>query len=455
MLKKARKIVSPLLLLLTFALVLSACGGNNGGSNSSNGKAASPSASGEASSGKQTTISFWAAAVTPERNAFFEEIIKEFETANPNIKVDYLGVPGDLAAYEQKLNVAIASNQAPDITNNFKAEYITRGVLEPLDTYFDGWDQKDLIAPGTIESNRLLDTKEGKLYAIPYSSQTWNMWLRPDWFAEAGMPIPETWDQFFDAVAKLTDKSKDRYGLSIRGGAGSANTLEMLMYAYSGIKDYFTADGKATINDPLHVEFVDKYLGAYNVYTPEDDLNKGWTELAATYQSGKAAIVVHNLGSASSHEKAFGGDYTKFQAAPFPKSVKGTQGHPGLMPLGLTMSKTAKDKDAVWKFMTFYLSKDVNSRYSKLYGEIPANLDAAKDAWVQDLPYMKSAADLLASPDTSFAGTPYYLPGYNNVQKTVEPMIQKVMAKKMTAQEMLNEWAKLLEAEKAAQAAAK
>ncbi|MNN77977.1 hypothetical protein D3C81_1944880 [compost metagenome] len=120
------------------------------------------------------------------------------------------------------------------------------------------------------------------------------------------------------------------------------------------------------------------------------------------------------------------------------------------MPLGLTMSKTAKDKDAVWTFMTFYLSKEINSKYAKLYGEIPANKEAAKDAWVQELPYMKSAAELLASKDTKFAQNPYYLPGYNNVQKNMEPMIQKVMAKKMTARELLDEWAKQLEKEKAA-----
>lgn len=429
-------------LTLAASLALTACG--KGGD-----EAAKPGADG-AGSAKKTTISFWAAAVTPERNAFFESVVKQFQEKNPNITVDYLGVPGDLSAYEQKLDVAIAAGQAPDITNDFKADYIARGAYEPLDEYFSKWENKDQISAGPLQSNRLLDAKEGKLYALPYSSQTWNLWVRPDWFKEANVQLPDTWDQFFDGVKKLTDKSKGRYGLSIRGGAGSANTLEMLMYAYSGIPEYFTKEGKATINDPLNVEFVEKYLGAYNVYTPEDDLNKGWTELAATFQSGKTATVIHNLGSASSHEKAFGGDRSKFMAVTFPKSIKGDRVHPGLMPLGLTMSKTSKDKEAVWKFMTFYLSKEINSQYGKLYGEIPANKEAAKDAWVQELPYMKSAAELLASPDTKFAKNPYYLSGYNNVQKNVEPMIQKVMAKKMTAKELLDEWAKLLEKEKAA-----
>lgn len=431
------------LVAASLMLALAGCGSNKAANTSTTG-----GNSDSAGKDEQTTISFWAAAVTTERNAFFEKIIKQFEEENPNIKVDYLGVPGDISAYEQKVNVAISAEQAPDIMNNFKADLLSRDVLEPLDSYFDSWSDKDLISSELIASNRKLDTKEEKLYALPYSSQTWNLWLRPNWFEEASLQLPDTWDQFFDDIAKLTDKSKDRYGLSIRGGAGSANTLEMLMYSYSGITDYFTPEGKATISDPLHAEFLDKYLGAYNVYTPEDDLNKGWSELAATFQSDKAAIVVHNLGSASSHEKAFGGDYSKFEAAQFPKSVKGYREHPGLMPLGLTMTKTAKNKEAAWKFMTFYLSHDINSQYAKLYGEIPANKDAAGDTWVQDIPYMKSASDMLNSPDTHFADTPYYLPGYSNIQKKVESMIQKVMTKKMTGAEMLSEWAKLLEAEK-------
>ncbi|WP_438446047.1 ABC transporter substrate-binding protein [Gorillibacterium sp. sgz5001074] len=448
-----RKMKLGLTLALSTTLIAAAagCGSKDESPAASAAPAGTAASTSSAAPAKETKISFWAAAVTPERNAFFEGVVKEFMEKYPNIKVEYLGVPGDLAAYEQKFNVAVSAGQAPDITNNFKADMIARGLLEPLDGYLEKWSGKDQINAANLTSNRAMDTKEGKLYAMPYSTQTWNMWVRPDWFKDAGIPVSDSWDQFFEDIKKLTDKSKERYGLSIRGGAGSANTLEMLMYSYSGIQEYFTKEGKATINDPLHVQFVEKYLGAYNVFTPEDDLNKGWTELAATFQSGKTAVVVHNLGSASSHEKAFNGDRTKFQAVPFPKSVKGTRVHPGLMPLGLTMSKTAKDKDAVWTFMTFYLSKETNSKYAKLYGEIPANKEAAKDAWVQELPYMKSAADLLASPDTKFAQNPYYLAGYNNVQKSMEPMIQKVMSKKMTAKEMLYEWAKLLEKEKAAQ----
>jgi multiple sugar transport system substrate-binding protein len=363
--------------------------------------------------------------------------------------MEYLGVPGDVIGYRQKWDVALASGTDPDITNDFTSKQVQVGALEPLDKYFNKWDDRKSINPALIARNRSFDPKGHLLYALPYGAQPWVMWIRPDWFKAAGLKIPETWDEFFAVVPKLTDKSKGVYGLSIRGGGGSANTLEMLMYSYSGIQNYFDKKGKSTINDPKNVEFVERYLRLYNVVTPEDDLTKSWTQLAATFQSGKAAIIAHNLGSASSHEKAFAGDRGKFMAIPFPKSIKGYRQHPGLMPLGLTMSKNAKDKAAVWKFLTFYLSKEINSAYGKLYGEIPANMESADDTWIHEIPYMETSSKLLTSPETKFGSNPFYLPGYTTIQAKIEPSIQMVMLKQKTAKQLLDEWAKMLEKEKA------
>lgn len=119
---KRTALVSAALLLL-----LAGCGGNNGGNNGGDSAAAADNGAGKAASGEKAKISFWAAAVTTERNAFFEEIVKQFEQENPDIDVDYLGVPGDLAAYEQKVNVAISADQAPDVMNDFKSDLLARG----------------------------------------------------------------------------------------------------------------------------------------------------------------------------------------------------------------------------------------------------------------------------------------------------------------------------------------
>lgn len=415
----------------------------------SSGSAASSAApSGGSSSGSDNspvTVTFWGAAISADRTSFFTDFQKKVHETYPNITLDFLGVPGSLDDYRQKLDVAINAGTAPDITNDFRPALVTNGYYQNLNDYFDKWDKKDEINTELIKSNKTYDPKGTGLYALPYSSQTWNMWVRPDWLKEKGMSTPTNWNDFFTAVQKMTDKSKNRYGLAIRGGAGSANTLEMLMYSYSGITNYFTADGKSTINDPKNIEFVQKYLGCYNQYTAQDDLTKSWTQLANAFQSGKAGVVVHNLGSGASMTKAFNSDTTKYQAAMFPASDKGYVLHPGLMPLGLSMSSSCKNKDAAWKVMTLYLSKDVNLAYAKLYGEIPANKEAAQDSFFKNTQYMSVGVDLETSDKVKFNDTPYYLPAYTNIQTQMEPMIQKVMSGQMSAKDMLDKWASLLE----------
>lgn len=391
-------------------------------------------------------VTFWAAAVSEDRQSFFDWFAEYVSEVYPDIELEMLGVPGNLNDYRQKLDIAIQAGTAPDITNDFRPQLVTNGYYENLNTYFSEWEDKELVDEELVKSNKTYDPSGEGLYALPYSSQTWNMWARTDWLKDNSLEIPTTWEGFFDDLETLTDKSKDQYGMAIRGGGGSANTLEMLMYSYSGITNYFDENGKSTLKDPLHVEFLQKYLvDSYGKYTAEDDLTKGWTELASAFQSGKAGFVFHNLGSAKSMMEAFEGDTDKFAAAEFPESKQGYIVHPSLMPLGLSMNSESKNKEAVWKVMSLYLSKEVQEKYCELYGEIPANKEARGADFFKNTQYMQIGTFILESENVKFNDTPYYLPTYSNIQADMEANIQAVMTGNMSPEELLEQWGQALE----------
>lgn len=429
-----QKLVKAVLLVLMASVALAGCGNANQG----NVATSDPQA-------EQVTISFWIGNVIPERSKFWEEeVIKPFEEKYPNIKVEFLGIPGPP---NEKIDIALAAGSPPDVAYPvFSANYINQGVFEPLDSYYENSALFGKINEDAVNTVRSVDDKNQMLYAIPSTLSPWNIWIRPDLFAEAGVKEPGTWDEFFDAAVKLTDKSQGKYGFSIRGGSGSAKTLEFLMYSYSGIPSMFTEDGKSTINDPLHVEFLEKYLGLYNIATPEDDVTKGWTELLATFQSGKAAMIAHNLGAGVPLEEAFEGDLSKFKMLPYPKSVKGTQVHPAVLPGAFPMFKDSKNKDAAWKLIEFISEKTQNNEYAKLIAEIPLNSENLDEPWLKEREYMVAGAELINSPDTHVYTMPHFLPEYTtSYSNYVEPNIQKVMLNNMTAQEMLDDWATNLE----------
>lgn len=398
--------------------------------------------------GEPVKLTMWTSATTPERKVIYQNCFNKFMEQNPDIKVEYLGVPGDPGQFTQKLDMALAAGEGPDMGIFCTPSYIQRGALEPLDSYLEKSELKTMLSQDVLDRTKELDQKDGKLYGIIPMGLVNCMWIRSDWFQDAGLPVPETWDQFFEAVEKLTDKAQDRYGLSIRGGSGSAQNLEYLMYAYSGLTDYFTADGKCTINDAAHVEFCDKYLGAFGNYTPDDDLTKGWVELAATFQSGKCGIIVHNLGSANAHEEAFKGDKTKFQAISFPVSKQGYRVHSAFRSdAAFTINSACKNKEQAWKFTEFMCTDD-----SAVYdlgqegGAVPLAENLQKDPKLDNFPYLKQGVQMISDPTLKYSANPYWLPDYSSIWvNTAEPNIQKVMAGKMTSQEMLDQWAAAME----------
>ena len=100
-----------------------------------------------------------------------------------------------------------------------------QGWLVPLENLGADYDVDDLLPP--IRAGL---TYEGKLYAAPFYGESSMIMYRKDLFEAAGITMPDspTWDQVADAARKLTDKSKEIYGICLRGKAGWGENMAFL-----------------------------------------------------------------------------------------------------------------------------------------------------------------------------------------------------------------------------------
>lgn len=405
-----------------------------------------PSAS--AGSQQKVKITVWSEFITPERTEYVERMAKLYEEQNPNVKVDVTPLPDKadkkiLTAYEAGQGPDVFLSSGPDVSTHINGDYII-----PLDKYFDTWAAKDKILTSALDTVRDYDiTGQKRLLYIPNGISVTVIWVRTDWLREAGVPEIKTWDNFFEAAKLMTDKKAKRYGLSIRGGNGGAKFLERQMYAYSGLLSLFDENGKCTLNDPKNVEFVKRYFELYNKQTAEGDLNYGWTELSAAFDSGAAGMIIHNLGSASDHMKAFKGDTSKFQALGMPLNDNKTSVNLMLQPGGMTISKTCKNPDVAWDFITFMTTGEPVSEYARAWGVIPVDRDVLANAqWINETPWFKASADLLLNDSTLFYNQYPWLPGRNAAYSEIDTQSQYVMIGQMSAQEMCDNWAEMVQA---------
>ncbi len=399
------------------------------------------SSGGGAGSDGNVTITFWDNNGGPAREPIYKELISRFEAANPTIKVEYVGIPS--ASVQQKYDTAIAGGETPDVggvTTSYLAHLVGQEALAPLDDRINGGPLKDKLLPSLVETVRQT-APDGKLYIVPSSANLDIIWYRTDWFSEAGIEPPKTWDEFITAATKLTDVGANRYGYTIRGGAGSVFQLISEAYAYSGVDNFFK-DGRSTLNDQANAELVDKVADLYKKATPEADINNSFTQMIAQFTGGSVAMMHHNLGSYSDVTKALG---DKVAAIPLPVGPSGKRTIVPNPTDGFAVFKNSENQDAAWKFAEFLTSAESNSYWNEKVGQIPANTDVRSAAWIDSAAHVKMALGVLEDPATVLVPAPVYLPQYSSITKTEsEPQYQKVLLGELSAQQFLDDMAKKL-----------
>lgn len=168
----------------------------------------------------KTTIHFWN-AYTGSDGDILREFVKEFnETNEDGIVVEMDIMPGD--TFNQKLPQAISTNTAPDVVlwgYDALGSYVEEGAFASVDDYWEkGNVPKDDFYPSVLE----LYNVDGVQYEIPFvafgaSYYYWNK----DLFKAAGLD-PEkpatTWDEVAEYARKITDASRNIYGIGVHSG---------------------------------------------------------------------------------------------------------------------------------------------------------------------------------------------------------------------------------------------
>ncbi|QUQ64276.1 ABC transporter substrate-binding protein [Kutzneria sp. CA-103260] len=412
--------VKTIALVLACALAMAACGDDGGGG--------------------AETITFWDNNGGPARTPVLQHLIAEFERANPDVHVEYVGIPS--SSVQQKYDTAIAGGATPDvggITTSYLADLVGQDALEPLDDRLSASPLHDKLLPDLVDDVRKASS-DHKLYELPSSANLDVIWYRKDWFARAGLQPPSTWDDLLTDAAALTDKATNRYGYTIRGGGGSVFQLLSEAYAYSGVPSFFTANGTSTTADPGNVDLVGKVAALYGKATPTADVNNGYTQMVAEFIGGSVAMMHHNLGSSGDLLKALGPD--KVGAIPLPVGPSGKRTVVPNPTDGFGVFKASEHKDAAWRFVQFLLSRDSNSYWNQQVGQIPANTDVYGDSWLRADQPVEMALGVLRAKDTVMASAPFALPQFSAITKAdSEPLYQKVLLGTMSAADFLRKLA--------------
>ncbi|HLI00848.1 MAG TPA: extracellular solute-binding protein [Acidimicrobiales bacterium] len=178
------------------AAVLGACGGGTG---TASGGGSSHTGGGK--TGKKATLEVW--SWYTEDAPVWHYITSEFHDAYHNITVKPRTF-GSLADYSPALESAVSGGSTPDIfaPATLALSYGESGIA---------LDLKDAMGAHFLDGFFPSINKEysanGKQYAIGWEAQMFGIFYNPDIMRQAGVDVPETWDDLISAAKTIKSKT--------------------------------------------------------------------------------------------------------------------------------------------------------------------------------------------------------------------------------------------------------
>lgn len=232
------------------------------------------------------TITFWHSFTQGKRMEAVQAAAEEFMQMHPGVTINIETMAwGD---FNTKWNAGLTTGDLPDMSTAQNtgevAEMLNVGVLRPVDTVIDA------IGRDRFSANALADmTVDGEVYGIPYYSHAQVMWYRDDLLEAAGLDVPQTWDEFYDAAVALT---KD----GVYGAAVSLSPNDLLGTRY--LNYYVRSAGGSLLNDdltanltsPEAIEGIKFWVGVYKNCSPAETINYTVNDHATLYYQGITAF---------------------------------------------------------------------------------------------------------------------------------------------------------------------
>ncbi|MCM3747027.1 extracellular solute-binding protein [Paenibacillus pasadenensis] len=226
-------------LTAALALALTACSSGSGNNPGNTDKGASPAPSAPAASAQPEPQEAVTLKVTGFKSGSelgaLPELNDKFMKENPDIKVEYEGMPG--GQFKEFIKTRFASNDASDVI------MLHPGLSEVI-SYGKAGYLYDLTAEPWIsnftEASLKATTGEGKIFAIPNDMNVLGVYYNKKLFSELSIATPQNWDEFLAAAEKI--KASGKLPISIGNNDGWMTLAALYTMApslvYTGTPDF-------------------------------------------------------------------------------------------------------------------------------------------------------------------------------------------------------------------------
>jgi ABC-type glycerol-3-phosphate transport system substrate-binding protein len=326
-----------------------------------------------------------------------------------------------------------------------------QGWLTPIANFPAAYDMSDVFP-----SVRASLSADGKLYAVPFYAESSFTYYRKDLFDQAGltMPAQPNYTQIQQFADKLTDKSKQQYGICLRGKPGWGENMayfDTLVNTFGG--SWFDEHWKPQLDSKPWHDALTFYVNLMRNDGPPGASSNGFNENQALFATGHCAMWIDaTSGAGYIYDKSTSqvSDKTDFTAAPIATVPNGSH---WFWAWALAIPKSSKQTAAAESFLQWATSQ----QYINLVGQtdgwtvVPPGTRASTYSnpdYLKAAPFAKAVEQAIQTSDIDhptaqpvpYTGIQYVsIPEFQALGTTVGQLVSAALTGQMTADAALNE----------------
>lgn len=379
---------------------------------------------------------------------------EEFEEQHPGVTVELVPVQASEADFFAKMALMMKSpDTAPDVVTEdtfiIKAD-AAAGYLEPLDERVADWPEWDQFFESVKQA---VTGSDGKIYGVPYSTDTRGLWYNVNVFKRAGLPVPwepRTWEDIIQAAQTVKEKVPGIIPFwanvgKATGEATSMQTFQMLLYGtndtlYDENQQKWVIRSQGFLDSLRFIQTIFQ-----NKLGPDLPLvlnaNAGDVLATQLMPQEKVAIVLNgNWVPAVWRENGpapWPEGVEVYQLAPMPTQDGQAPGHTSMSGgWALAIPANAKEKDLAWEFIKLATSKKHALTYALKQGDLTTRKDVAEDPEYKKNPVAEQA--------TRFLEFTHFRPTYEEyptVSTQIQAAVEAVATGALTPEQAMEQYA--------------
>ncbi len=261
----------------------------------------------------ETTLMLWHMEQPPHRVARVQELLDEFNKANPGIVVKQ--EPQSWGEIYAKAPAALSAGQGPDMLfaiPDFAPILKKINAVQNVDTFVKALDAKHDLLDSAVASY----SYDNGIWAVPLYNMAMSVWYDKSAFAAKGVEPPATWSAWKAAAEKLTADGK--YGIGIPANKGLyTDQVVYTFMANNNASDIYNADGSLKFDNPQTVGAYE-FAAQMQKFSPPDSAGWMWGDAEACFVAKNCASIIQ-FTTITTYNQA-GGDPANLGVIPIPRN---------------------------------------------------------------------------------------------------------------------------------------